>query len=176
VRLKGYVKQSKMVVVADDQMREVFLELPLDQQMVPPGRIKIDTDPTGCSVFIDDEYVGVSPLAPREYREGSHVVRVACENYGERTSTVFVRSGQTEARSFSLEATVFGYLTIRPVPASGSEVRLNGQRVPMPVEFRKVVPGRHIVTVTNSRLNQTKQIQVDVGPNQRITRRVNLVQ
>lgn len=175
VKLKGYVQQSKMVVIADDQMREVHLELPLDQQMIPPGSIKVDSNPTGCSVFIDGAYVGTSPIAAYQVKEGSHTIRVACENYGEDATSRFVRSGQTSNVSFALEPKVFGYLTIRPIPSSGSEVRLNGQRLPLPVEFRKVVPGRHVVKVTNSRLNQTKEITVDVGPNQRITRRVNLV-
>lgn len=175
VRLKGYLPASKVVVVGDDEIRDVGFLLEIDERQIAPGRIRVDTSPTGCSVFVDQAFVGTSPLSGHEAKEGTHDVKVECENYGSDTRMVLVRSGKTADVSFALTAKVFGYLTIRPVPVQGSVVRLNGKRLPLPVEFRKVVPGRHVIEVRNDRLNLSRELEVDVGPNQRITRRVELV-
>lgn len=176
VKKKGYVADSKVVTVPDDGLEKLFFELEIDQSKVPSGAISVETTPTGCAVFMGDRYIGTSPVQAASARPGAHQVRVACDHYGEESRSVMVWSGQTTPVSFSLRPTSFGYLTIRPVPAQGSVVRINGQRVPTPVEFRKVVPGRHVVTVENDRLHKKTRVEVDVGPEARITRRINLLQ
>lgn len=176
VAKKGFVGDSKVVTVADGAIQKVHFDLELDESKVPGGTISIESSPSGCSVFVAGKFVGTSPVNGVSARPGSHAVRVACDHYGEQTRSVMVWSGQSTPVSFSLQPTAFGYLTIRPVPAQGSVVRINGQRVPTPVEFRKVVPGRHVVTVQNRRLRQERRLEVDVGPDARITRRVNLLQ
>jgi serine/threonine protein kinase len=175
VRLKGHLAQSKVVVVQDGETRDVLFDLPIDERQIAPGRIQVDTSPTGCSVFVDGAYVGTSPLSGYEAKAGTHTVKVECENYGDDTRIVSVGTNDNARVSFALSPKVFGYLTVRPVPSQGSVVRLNGKRLPLPVEFRKVVPGRHVILVSNDRLNLRRELEVDVGPNQRITRRVNLI-
>ena len=176
VAKKGYRSDSKAVTVVDGVTQELAFELTIDEGQLAPGSISVESSPSGCSVFVDDTFAGSSPLSGIVAKAGSHRVKVSCEHYGEQTRTVAVWSQQATDVSFTLEPVAFGYLTIRPVPSQGSVVRINGQRVPTPVEFKKVVPGRHVVTVENRSLNQSRQLEVDVGPNARITRSVNLLQ
>jgi len=176
VAKKGHRADTKVVNIVDDTVTEVFFELSIDQAQIPPGKISVETSPPGCSVFVGDTYAGTSPVSGVVAKAGSHTVKVSCEHYGEERRTVAVWSGQSTPVSFSMQPTAFGYLTVRPVPSQGSVVRINGKRVPTPVEFRKVVPGHHIIKVENRRLNQSRQIEVDVGPEARVTRRVNLLQ
>lgn len=174
VSLKGYRSDTKVVTVMDDAVNELFFDLKVDQAQIPRGSISVETSPSGCSVFLGDKYAGTSPVAKIPAKAGSHRVRVTCEHYGEEVRSVSVWSGQPTPVSFTLRPSAFGYITVRPVPSQGSVVRINGRRVPSPVEYRKVVPGHHVIEVVNKRLNQTRRIEVDVGPEARVTRRVNL--
>lgn len=176
VAKKGHRADTKVVTVVDDGVTDVFFELPIDEAQIAPGRIDVETTPAGCSVFVGDSFAGTSPVKGIEARAGSQTVRVKCEHYGEQSRSVMVWTGQATPVSFSLQPTAFGYLTVRPVPSQGSVVRINGTRVPMPVEFRKVIPGHHIIQIENARLNLSRQIEVDVGPDARVTRSVNLAQ
>ena len=75
-----------------------------------------------------------------------------------------------------LEPNVFGYLTIRPIPVRGTTVRLNGRKLALPVRFRKVIPGRHVVEVTNDSLPTKKRtMTIEIPPDGKVTREVNLL-
>ncbi len=171
---KGYKSASTIVVVPDGEVREVLLQLAIDQMSIPPGRISIKTSPSGCAVYLDGEPAGTSPVVITK-RAGSYEIKVECENYGSEHRAVIVDSGRTADVSFAMRPTVFGYLTIRPIPAEGTVISINGRRVPSPVEFLKVIPGHHDVLLENRSLNLRKTVSIDVAPNARISRNVNLV-
>lgn len=173
---RGRLAQSTAVVLADGEERLVAFALPVDESKVAAGRIAVSSSPSGCRVWVDDQPAGQTPLEGHEVRPGAHMVKVACENHGEESQALSVRSGETARASFSLRPTVFGYLTVTAIPAEGSELTISGQPVRLPVEFLKVTPGRHMVRVVNRRLNLSREIAVDVGPNARVSRQINLYQ
>jgi hypothetical protein len=109
-------------------------------------------------------------------RPGPHSIRVKCENYAEETRAVTVASGKNVKQDFALVANVFGYLTIVPVPAEGTVVKVNGRVIPAPWSFVKVVPGRHVVVVDNEGLRKQRKETVNVRPNDRLERTINLLQ
>lgn len=172
----GYIAKTQVVVLRDEERKALDFPLDVDQRSVPPGRITVDSSPSGCVAFIDGAYAGTTPIVDFRAKTGEHSVRVACEHHGEETRQISVWANETAKVSFELLPSEFGYLTVRPIPADGSVVRINGKRVPSPVEFRKVVPGRHVVTVENARYNLKRKMAVQVGPNARVTRRINLMQ
>lgn len=176
VSKKGRVSASKVVVPGDDQVRSVSFELAVDENQIPPGTLEVSTSPGGCQVWIDDQLVGTAPISGHDVRAGPHRVKVACENYGEEDRTTSVGPGQTEKLSFSLRPTVFGYLTVRALPEAGSEIQIGGKVVPQPIEFLKVIPGNHRIVVVNKGLNMRREVSVDVRPNDRVTRTINLLQ
>ena len=176
VSRRGYKPAKKAVLVADDSSRRVQFELELDKKQIPDGRISVVTSPAGCEVHVDERRVGTSPTAPFRVRPGLRSVSVKCENYAPEVRTVNVEPSRTKEMSFALRPTVFGYLTVRPIPTKGTRIRVNGRRVSLPVEFLKVVPGRHVVQVTNDDLGRNREISVNVGPNDKVERTVNLLQ
>ena len=176
VRLKGYMPAKKAVLVTDDSTRQVNFDLDLDKKQIPDGRITVRTSPAGCAVRIDDRAAGQSPLSGYRVRPGLRSVEVRCENYAPEVRTVDVEPSRTRALSFALRPTVFGYLTVTTVPAQGTAIRVNGRQVTPPVEFLKVVPGRHVIEVTNDDLRKRRELTINVAPNARIRRVVNLLQ
>jgi serine/threonine-protein kinase len=173
----GRVSRSAEVTIADGQEQVVSLELPVDERAIPPGKINISSSPTGCPAWVDEAAAGRTPITGYEVKAGPHSVRVKCDNYAEEFRAIAVRPNATAEISVSaMTANVFGWLTINPIPRDGTTVQINGIKVELPVEFRKVVPGRHSVLVENVKLRRKKELTVDVAPNAKVTRDVNLVQ
>ena len=174
VEKKGFVPASKAVLVTDGATRRVSFALKIDAQQIPDGRISVRTSPSGCAVRIDERPVGASPVLEYEVRPGLKAVAVACENYAPQSRTVDVVPGRTRTLSFALTPNVFGYLSITPVPPD-SEVTIGGRTV-QAGDFIKVVPGRQVVEVVNRALRKQTKMSVDVHPNKRVRRTVNLLQ
>ncbi len=174
LRFPGRISKSTVAVVADGQTRKVYLELPVDRRKIPSGSISVRSTPSGCSAFIDDNFVGTTPLSGIEARPGLHLVRVKCDNYAAETRTASVLSKQKARVNVSLRANVFGYLSVSVQPRDGTKLELNGRPMKLPLRFVKVVPGRHVIKVYNSRLNQTKEVSVNVGPKARVSRSIRL--
>lgn len=171
---EGRLGRTEQVTVADREERRVFVELPVDKAQVPNGFVSVTSSPSGCEVKIDEKPAGRTPLDKVSVRPGPHLVQVLCENHAEETRAVSVSPRETASASFVPSPVVFGYLTINPIPRDGSVVLVNGQSVKLPVQFLKVVPGRHDVVVRNPRLRATKTLSVDVRANQRVQRDVDL--
>ncbi|MEL7367413.1 MAG: PEGA domain-containing protein [Myxococcota bacterium] len=176
VRKKGYRAETKAVLITDDAQLSVNFDLEIDRKQIPNGQIAVRTSPSGCEVAIDDQVRGSSPVASVSLRPGLHVVSVRCENYAPQTKTVEIVPSKLRNLSFVLKPTVFGYLTLTPQPVNGSVVRINGRRVNLPIEFLKLVPGRHVVEISNADLNKKREVVINVAPNARVRRVVNLLQ
>ena len=59
----------------------------------PPGRLAVESDIAGASVFLDQKFVGRTPLDLPDVALGSHQLRVSAEGYDMHTETVEVPSG-----------------------------------------------------------------------------------
>lgn len=175
VSKRGYIARSGVVVLADGEHRTLDFRLAIDPRSLPPGRISVESSPSGCAAYIDGAHAGTTPLSGFTASVGVHAVRVECKHHAEQTRRIRVQAGKTAQVSMELRPSEFGYLTVHPVPAAGSVVHIDGTRIPAPVEFRKVVAGRHRVMVENPGLNLKREMVVDVAPNARVTRQVNLV-
>ena len=174
VKKSGFIGKSRVVIVRDGEMQDVAFSLEIDPRSIKPGTIEVSTNPAGCSVAIEGESIGVSPVV-HTIEAGTYSVSTICDNYAPGYQTVTVRPGGTSGVSLSLDPNVFGYLTIAVQPSRGSTVRVNGQSVRLPVQFLKVIPGRHEVEVANDALRKNKRVSIRVGPNQRVSRTVNLL-
>jgi serine/threonine-protein kinase len=172
----GHVPKSVVATPMDGEEKRVMLELPVDRAAIPNGKISVTTSPPGCTVMIDDQPAGRSPLVGLDVRPGPHSVKASCDNYAPETRAVSTQPSKTEQVSFTLTPNVFGYLSINLVPAEGTVVEINGQRVQLPIEFRKVVPGHHVVVARNDGLGKKKEMPINVKPNERLVREINLLQ
>ena len=56
----------------------------------------------------------------------------------------------------------------------GTEVTVNGRAIRPPYQFVKVLPGRHVVVAKNERLGRTKEMQINIEPDARVSRSMDL--
>jgi len=142
---------------------------------VPPGADPIDT---ATQQMIDRQLLlaEVQRFPPPEPGaaavEGE--VMLLRMRAGARLAALMESTGLTEGRIRDIardDLRIADYLDQR----FGTTVQVNGRKM-TDLEFMKVVPGRHVVLVENARLRLRKQLTVDVKPNDKVTRDVNLVQ
>lgn len=175
VKKSGYLSKRWVVVPQDGELQKESVALELDEAQIPPGRVDVDSSPSGCVAEIGGRNAGLTPVRSFDIRQGEHEVIVRCENHAPESRIVKVDPGRTSKVEVSASPNVFGYLTIKTNPPQGNEVSVNGQRIKGSLEFLKVVPGRHVVEVRNAQLG-TKTVTVDIGPNKRVSRVVDLYQ
>lgn len=120
-----------------------FVAAPAVAESELEGRITIRSPVVGATVLVDDQPVGVVPLAPFDLRFGGHIITVKKEGLISFEKQIRLRTGEhlvidavpAEARSL---------LTIDAGGMTGGQVRLDGQPLgPLPVEQRSIAPGRH---------------------------------
>lgn len=69
----------------------------IEKQLRPAfGYLNISTTPEqGAKVFVDGEYIGISPIKTDKIKSGSHTIRVMKESYNMAENTFTVDDGQT---------------------------------------------------------------------------------
>ncbi len=70
------------------------------------GYLSIDSTPQGAKVYIDDSYVGDTPLTDYKLSTGEHTVKVVKNGYEEFTKTVTVNPGAEASVTASLVAII----------------------------------------------------------------------
>ena len=68
------------------------------------GALAVDSVPAGSAVFVDRQHVGETPLALKQLRAGSHVVRVERDGYDRWTTAVLVAADKQTRISARLQA------------------------------------------------------------------------
>jgi hypothetical protein len=68
------------------------------------GALTVDSVPAGSAVFVDRQHVGETPLALKQLRAGSHVVRVERDGYDRWTTAVQVAADRQTRVSARLQA------------------------------------------------------------------------
>ena len=91
------------------------------------GTLDISSSPSGAAAYVDDQYIGVTPVRFGT-RSGSHTVRLELAGYGNFTTTVTLTGGQTLPVSASLTGSSpsTGTVIFESSPR-GAEVYVNGQ-------------------------------------------------
>jgi len=72
---------------------------PAPVEAVPAsGTLRIDSDVPGAQVFIDREYVGVTPVTANDIKPGSHRINVSAQGYEGFADTIDVVPGPRDLR------------------------------------------------------------------------------
>jgi hypothetical protein len=66
------------------------------------GQLSVTSTPSGAEVYLDDNYVGTTPLTLSNVSVGSHLVKLAKEGYEDWTTAVDVKAGGTDSVSATL--------------------------------------------------------------------------
>ena len=110
ISVLGYTTEQRTIEISPDEtVAAISVELDpsmdSDAVLVANGTLFVDSRPTGASVFVDGELVGVTPLIVQELIVGSHEVRIVGDGYRPWLSTIQVEDGQRSRVAASLEPT-----------------------------------------------------------------------
>ena len=108
--MPGYTTEQRTIEISPEEIvAAISIELDpssdSDAVLVAHGTVFVDSRPTGASVFLDGESVGVTPLIIQEVIVGSHEVRIVGDGYRSWLSTIQVEDGQRSRVAASLEPT-----------------------------------------------------------------------
>lgn len=110
------------------------------------GWIILDSEPSGASVYINDEFVGNTPLNNYKQAYGKYSYRLEHPNYHSSNGTIDLNSGRYEENIVMKPA--FGSVVVKS-NVDGAEVLLDGKATgkETPCTLGEVASGQHIITV-----------------------------
>ena len=144
VTLEGYKPDERKVPVVAGRDADVSFAL---ARAPGPGKLHIETEPTGAAVVIDDVHVGTSPFSG-EVPPGEHQLQVSLDRYRGVAQGVSLEPGQSLSLKLALQET--GTERVPPLIAvtsdpQGAQLLVDGRPSGItPVKVRSV-PGAHEV-------------------------------
>jgi len=137
----GYYDWEGEISVLAKMERSVEVSL-----IAKPGAMIFYSEPAGAEIYMDNNYMGVTPLSLKKVAEGEHEIRLVKEKYKEWTQRVFVRSFQPTDVKATLEVSP-GILTINSIPA-GAAINFKGKFMALtPHTLSNITPGEVVVNV-----------------------------
>ncbi len=126
------------------------------------GTLKITSDPSEASVYIDGDYEGTTPLT-LSLSPGTHSIKLSKSDYEDYTTSVTLNPGESKTISATLTPT-FGYLSVDSSP-SGAKVYIDGSYVgDTPLKDYKLSTGEHEVKVVKDGYEEfTKTVTINSG-------------
>jgi len=110
------------------------------------GTLSVKTDPEGIEVWLDDNYIGDSPIADKKLKAGRYSLKLI--DPVQHTSTIeqiFIQDNETTAIEKTLKAK-FGSLRINSVP-EGAKVYISTELGTTPVSNDFMNPGKYRIEV-----------------------------
>ena len=135
----------------NDWQGEIIIMAKMDRsvrvQLIPkPGSMNIYSEPDGAKIFLDNTYVGVTPISLKKVAEGEHEIRLLKINFKPWTRKVMVRSFQPTDVKTTLEVSP-GMITVNSDP-DGAEIYLKGKFVARtPYTLSNIEPGEVVLRV-----------------------------
>ncbi len=123
-------------------------ELPrgVQQPKVQTGWILLDSEPQGASVFVNNEFVGNTPLDGYKQPYGTYSYRVEHPNYHSTSGSIELNTGRLEKKIILKPA--FGVIDIK-CNIVGASVLLDGKTTGQktPCTLHEVASGQHTITL-----------------------------
>ncbi|MDN7025535.1 PEGA domain-containing protein [Methanoculleus sp. FWC-SCC1] len=95
LKLAGYADYVTGVQVGAGQTATVSATLTPMQGSGSTGSVSITSSPSGADIYLDNQYLGITPLTHSGVAPGSHEVRLALVGYQDWSNQVQVTAGQT---------------------------------------------------------------------------------
>lgn len=139
------------------------------------GGLVVTTKPSGANVYLDNNFVGTTPISISGIKTGSHVVRLSYQGYAERQRVIIIRPHQYEYISETLLAPVnTGSLYVDSSPR-GASIYLDDSyegETPRRIDFIPV--GIHTLRLSKDGYRDYIQ-QVRIDANQTTNVLINLI-
>jgi len=105
-----------------------------------PG-LKVVSEPSASAVFLDENYVGETPLSIGMWMGGKHIIKVTKKGHNDFKRSIKIRFGKTKEINAELVPKLFGRVTVKSDP-EGANVYLDGQMKGVtPLRLDKVKKG-----------------------------------
>jgi hypothetical protein len=111
LELAGYQRYSTRTSVSPNTVSEVSAVLIPTSTPSGKGAISVSSNPAGANIFVDNNFIGISPLTASDIAAGNHMVAFRMEGYQEYTTSALVTAGTTSTVSAAL-------LPVTPAPKS----------------------------------------------------------
>lgn len=110
------------------------------------GWIILDSEPSGASVYINDEFVGNTPLSNYKQAYGTYQYRLESPNYHAAIGTLELNAGRFEQKITLKPA--FGYISVKSNIA-GAKIVLDGKQTgkQTPATLTEIPSGSHTITL-----------------------------
>lgn len=109
--LSGYASYTSRASVSPNTVTEVSAVLVPEEQPAGTGAVSISSNPSGANIFLDNNFIGISPLTLNSISAGSHLVSFRMEGYQDYSTDALVTAGTTSTVSAAL-------LPVTPAPRS----------------------------------------------------------
>ena len=129
IRLKvekmGFTSLDTVINIKKDSLNSLSLIL-TKKALGETGGIKISSNPTAASIWINQEFVGSSPYENSELEVGNYKILLRKKGYADYYATIKVSANKTTTVSRNL--TLVGKLVVSSEP-SGAEIRLDDKTI-----------------------------------------------
>jgi hypothetical protein len=103
--IAGYKPYSDSATVYPNTVSEISAVLqPVTVPSGGKGELSVTSAPEGANVFLDNAFVGITPVILKDVTAGSHIVTIKIDGYQEYTSSAQVNAGATSTVSAALSA------------------------------------------------------------------------
>ena len=123
------------------------------------GFISVYSTPSGARVYIDNTYIGKTPIEHKEVQRGRHEIAIEKEGYQNYTNTIEIPPNKTVVVNATLKAIEGGlYITSNP---SEADVYINGSYRGKTPLYLVIPVGKYSVEVTKEGYaNYTTEVEV----------------
>lgn len=120
------------------------------------GWIILDSEPSGASVYINDEFVGNTPLSNYKQAYGTYLYRLESPNYHPATGTIELNAGRFEHKIALKPA--FGSISVKSNVA-GAKILLDGKPTGKnsPATLTEIPSGSHAITLQSDKYAPQQQ-------------------
>ena len=138
---------------------------------VEEGLLTVTTDPEGVEVWLDDKYVGDSPIESRKLRAGRYTIKLVDPvQQVSTTEEILIQAGEVTVVEKSLKAK-FGTLKVTSEP-EGAEVHISTALGKTPVENNFMNPGKYRIEIKHpkkSYLPVVEEVTIPAGKKVELT-------
>jgi hypothetical protein len=111
--LTGYKQYSTRTSVSSNTVTEVSTVLIPSGTSPDKGSMSVSSNPAGAGIFVDNNFIGISPLTANDIAAGSHLITFKLDGYQDYSTNALVNAGATSTVSAAL-------LPVTPSPKSAS--------------------------------------------------------
>ena len=107
----GYKSYSTRASVSSNTVTEVNAVLVSESTSSGKGSMSVSSNPAGANIFVDNNFIGISPLTAHDLMAGEHQVTFKMEGYQDYSTNALINAGTTSTVSAAL-------LPVTPAPKS----------------------------------------------------------